>query len=54
MGKQSGEWEILRALDEGGQGWVFLVKDTNARNKEHQMYISEICFAKSPSSCLPP
>lgn len=28
MGKQFGKWEVTQSLDEGGQAWVYLVKDT--------------------------
>lgn len=28
MGKQYGQWEVVRSIDEGGQAHVFLVKDT--------------------------
>jgi serine/threonine protein kinase len=34
MGKQYGKWEIIRDLEEGGQGYVFLVKEKDGKPDE--------------------
>jgi len=41
MGKQYGKWEIVRDLDEGGQGHVFLVKEKD-RESDQQFILKRL------------
>jgi serine/threonine-protein kinase len=34
MGRQFGKWEMIESLSEGGQAWVYLVKETNGSSEE--------------------
>jgi serine/threonine protein kinase len=34
LGKQYGKWEIVSDLDEGGQGWVFVVREKDSNSDE--------------------